>query len=74
MGHIDGGPNVNSHRPVPAAFAASAAPRRIVRRTQGRYPMLRKILAIGAIVAGLAAVALVSGAQAAPPGAAVQSD
>ena len=36
--------------------------------------MLRKILAIGAIVAGLAAVALVSGAQAAPPGAAVQSD
>ena len=36
--------------------------------------MLRKILAIGAIAAGLAAVALVSGAQAAPPGAAVQSD
>jgi hypothetical protein len=36
--------------------------------------MLRKILAIVAIAAGLAAVALVSGAQAAPTGAAVQSD
>ena len=36
--------------------------------------MLRKILAIVAIAAGLAAVALVTGAQAAPPGAAVQSD
>jgi hypothetical protein len=36
--------------------------------------MLRKILAIVAIAAGLAAVALVTRAQAAPPGAAVQSD
>ena len=36
--------------------------------------MLRKIIAAVAIAAGLGAVVLVSGAQAAPPGAAVQSD
>lgn len=36
--------------------------------------MFRKIIAAVAIAAGLGAVALVSGAQAAPPGAAVQSD
>jgi hypothetical protein len=36
--------------------------------------MLRKTLAVIAIAAGLGAVALVSGAQAAPTGAAVQSD